>query len=158
MEPQKHNDEKKNSPRQHQDPRPGSERAMTPEPQFLPFYRGVDKFRGQVVLVSGCDSGIGPAVSLAFANEGAHVAIIYLPAEDDDAIATKQLDRIRSLAQNLIDKGIRVNALAPGPIWTPLIPASFGPDEVAEFGTQAPMKRAGRPKEVAGCFTWPAVR
>src|SRR5690606_41331191 len=64
----------------------------------------------------------------------------------------------RSLSQSLIDKGIRVNAVAPGPIWTPLIPASFDEEQVKKFGEQAPMKRAGQPNEVAGAFTWLASK
>ncbi|WED43080.1 SDR family oxidoreductase [Legionella cardiaca] len=60
----------------------------------------------------------------------------------------------RSLSQNLIAKGIRVNAVAPGPVWTPLIPASFTAEEVAEFGTQAPMKRAGQPSEIAPAYVF----
>ena len=55
----------------------------------------------------------------------------------------------RSLSQNLIEKHIRVNAVAPGPIWTPLIPSTFPPEKVATFGQQVPMKRAGQPDEVA---------
>ncbi len=58
----------------------------------------------------------------------------------------------RALASNLCDSGIRVNAVAPGPIWTPLIPASFPADEVAEFGTGTPMGRPGQPNEVASCI------
>jgi NAD(P)-dependent dehydrogenase (short-subunit alcohol dehydrogenase family) len=60
----------------------------------------------------------------------------------------------RSLSQVLMDKGIRVNAVAPGPIWTPLIPASFDAEKVAEHGKSAPMKRAGQPNEVAPCFVF----
>ena len=64
----------------------------------------------------------------------------------------------RSLSQNLAERGIRVNGVAPGPIWTPLIPASFDAKEVAEFGTDTPMKRAGQPCEVATCFVFLASR
>ena len=60
----------------------------------------------------------------------------------------------RSLAKNLAEKEIRVNAVAPGPIWTPLIPSTFTPNEVAEFGTDVPMKRAGEPAEVAPCYVF----
>jgi NAD(P)-dependent dehydrogenase (short-subunit alcohol dehydrogenase family) len=60
----------------------------------------------------------------------------------------------RSLSQALVEKGIRVNAVAPGPIWTPLIPASFQPDRVAKHGSSTPMKRAGQPNEVAPCFVF----
>ncbi len=58
----------------------------------------------------------------------------------------------RSLSSNLTEKGIRVNGVAPGPIWTPLIASTFPKDEVAEFGSDTPMKRAGEPNEVATCF------
>jgi len=55
----------------------------------------------------------------------------------------------RSLSTNLIEKGIRINGVAPGPVWTPLITASFSPEEVAKFGTDSPMKLPAQPKEVA---------
>jgi NAD(P)-dependent dehydrogenase (short-subunit alcohol dehydrogenase family) len=60
----------------------------------------------------------------------------------------------RSLSENLLDKGIRVNAVAPGPIWTPLIPASFDAKKVAKHGSTAPMERAGQPNEVAPAFVF----
>jgi NAD(P)-dependent dehydrogenase (short-subunit alcohol dehydrogenase family) len=60
----------------------------------------------------------------------------------------------RSLSGSLIDRGIRVNAVAPGPIWTPLIPSTFKEEKVAEFGKDTPMKRAGQPEEVANCFVF----
>lgn len=60
----------------------------------------------------------------------------------------------RSMSQALLKRGIRVNAVAPGPIWTPLIPASFDAEKVAEHGESAPMERAGQPNEVAGCFVF----
>jgi NAD(P)-dependent dehydrogenase (short-subunit alcohol dehydrogenase family) len=60
----------------------------------------------------------------------------------------------RSLSGSLVDRGIRVNAVAPGPIWTPLIPASFPADEVAKFGSDVPMGRAGEPEEVAPAYVF----
>ena len=60
----------------------------------------------------------------------------------------------RSLSSQLIEKEINVNAVAPGPIWTPLIPSTFPPDKVADFGKQVPMKRPGQPDEVAPCYVF----
>jgi NAD(P)-dependent dehydrogenase (short-subunit alcohol dehydrogenase family) len=60
----------------------------------------------------------------------------------------------RSLAMNLIKRGIRVNAVAPGPIWTPLIPSTFNADEVAHFGANTPMERPGQPEELAPAYVY----
>jgi NAD(P)-dependent dehydrogenase (short-subunit alcohol dehydrogenase family) len=60
----------------------------------------------------------------------------------------------RSLSQSLVEKGIRVNGVAPGPIWTPLIPSTFPEDKVKSFGAQVPMQRAGQPEEVAPCYVF----
>lgn len=60
----------------------------------------------------------------------------------------------RGLALQQVERGIRVNGVAPGPIWTPLIPASFTEEETAQFGNQVPMKRAGQPIEIAPCFVF----
>jgi NAD(P)-dependent dehydrogenase (short-subunit alcohol dehydrogenase family) len=60
----------------------------------------------------------------------------------------------RSLSQSLVEKGIRVNGVAPGPIWTPLIPSTFPEEKVKSFGSQVPMQRAGQPEEVAPCYVF----
>jgi NAD(P)-dependent dehydrogenase (short-subunit alcohol dehydrogenase family) len=257
---------KHKQPPQHQDRQPGRESAMRPRPDFTPKYPGVGKLKDKVAVITGGDSGIGRAVAVAMAREGADIAILYLE-ETDDAEDTRHLveqegrravlfrgdvgdemfcwesvERInedfgridilvnnaaeqhevddpleldaaqiertfrtnvfsffhmtraclqymqagasiinstsitayrghktlidyaaskgaivsltRSLSQALLDKGIRVNAVAPGPIWTPLIPASFDAEKTARHGESAPMERAGQPNEVAPCYVF----
>jgi NAD(P)-dependent dehydrogenase (short-subunit alcohol dehydrogenase family) len=253
-------------PAQKQDRQPGRETEMRPEPDYEPKFPGCGKLKDKVALITGGDSGIGRAVAVAMAREGAKIAIVYLEehkdaeetvrlvqqegseavkfagdvgdekfCEDtiDDTVKTfgrldilvnnaaeqhevddpleltaEQIERTfrtnvfsfffmvkaalrhmrkgatiinttsitafeghktlldysatkgaivtmtRSLSQVLVPKGIRVNAVAPGPIWTPLIPASFEPDHVAKHGAASPMKRAGQPNEVAPCFVF----
>lgn len=254
-------------PPHHQDEQPGRESEMTPQPKADdPQYRGSGKLQGKVALITGGDSGIGRAVAIAFAKEGADVAIMYLNEHDDakqtkqmveeqgqravaiagdigdesfcqqavqqavdefgkldilvnnaaeqhpqesiEDISAEQLERTfrtnifsmfyltkaalkhlkegsaivnttsvtaykgnqqlidysstkgaivaftRSLSQSLVQKGIRVNGVAPGPIWTPLIPSTFPEDKVANFGKQVPMKRAGQPEEVAPSYVF----
>lgn len=254
-------------PPQHQNAQPGIEQNMNPLPEAeSPVYKPAGKLTGKVAIISGGDSGIGRAVSIAYAKEGADVAVLYLN-EDVDAEETKrqieaegkrcllikgdignpafckqaveqavgglgrldilvnnaaeqhpqdkieqitpeQLERTfrtnvfgmfyltqaamphlqsgaaiintasitayrgsptlldysatkgaivaftRSLSQNVIGQGIRVNAVAPGPIWTPLIPSTFDAQQVAQFGANTPMKRAGQPDELAPAFVY----
>lgn len=257
-------------PAQSQPHQPGHEHRMFPRPEYVrDDYVGAHKLEGKHCLISGADSGIGRAVAVHFAAEGATaIGIVFLPSETKDAERTRdlvegygtravllpgdvtqpafpgsavqafaddshgridvlvnnaaaqwpkeeieqvpfaQLDRTfrtnfysyflftqaalgymgeggsivnttsvtayrgsehlldysatkgaivaftRSLSQALVKKQIRVNGVAPGPIWTPLIPASFDADKVKSFGTDTPMGRAGQPSEVAPCYVF----
>ncbi|BAZ69638.1 short-chain dehydrogenase/reductase SDR [Fischerella sp. NIES-4106] len=260
-------EEKPLQPPQQQAQQPGIESEMTPKPQADDRqYQGSGKLKNKVALITGGDSGIGRAVAIAFAKEGADVAIAYLNEHDDaketkhlveaqgrkaftisgdigdenfcqqaiqqtvdefgkldilvnnaaeqhpqksiEDISKEQLERTfrtnifsmffltkaalkylkegssiinstsvtaykgspelldysstkgaivaftRSLSQNLVEKGIRVNAVAPGPIWTPLIPSTFPEEKVANFGKQVPMQRAGQPEEIAPSYVF----
>jgi NAD(P)-dependent dehydrogenase (short-subunit alcohol dehydrogenase family) len=265
--PQKQQEQEKQRPPQHQEQQPGMEYKLRPRPRADDAnYRGSGKLENKVALITGGDSGIGRAVAIHFAKEGADVAVVYLN-EHKDAKETKslveklgrnclliagdiaeeefcrnavqqtvdQLERLdilvnnaavqypqesitditaeqlqktfatnifsmfylvkaamphlkegsaiinttsvtsyrgspqlidyastkgsivsftRSLAHALVEKGIRVNAVAPGPIWTPLIAASFPPEKVAKFGSDVPMGRAGEPEEVAPSYVF----
>lgn len=254
-------------PPQHQDHQPGSEQPMQPRPaSSAENYVGSGKLQDKVALITGGDSGIGKAVAIAFAKEGAHVAIAYFNEHDDaqetrqkiidcgrecitlagdigdpafcehivrdtvakfgrldivvnnaaeqhqqgsiEDISVEQLERTfrtnifsmfyvvkaamphlkqgariinttsvtayrgtnhlldygstkgaivaftRSLSLQLVKRGIHVNAVAPGPIWTPLIPASFTDEQVAKFGQDVPLERPGQPDEVAPSYVF----
>ena len=65
---------------------------------------------------------------------------------------------VRALARSLVERGIRVNGVAPGPVWTPLLPASFDAEKVEDFGTQTPMNRIGQPEEIAPAYVYLAAR
>jgi NAD(P)-dependent dehydrogenase (short-subunit alcohol dehydrogenase family) len=253
-------------PAQTQDHQPGRESEMRPRPDYHPRFPGAGRLKDKVALITGGDSGIGRAVAVAMAREGALIAIVNLDEHKDAdetleavkkegsrgikfagdvgdekfcqdvvertvkefgkldilvnnaaeqheveeplEIDTSQLERTfrtnvfgyfymakaalrhiksggaivnstsvtaykghktlidyastkgaivaftRSLSEAVIEKGIRVNAVAPGPIWTPLIPASFDAQHVAKHGEASPMGRAGQPNEVAPCYVF----
>ena len=254
-------------PAQHQR-KPGKESELTPRPRYeAPLYIGAGKLKEKVALITGGDSGIGRAVAVLFAREGADVAFTFLKQEKQDANETKRaveaegrraypmmgdvtdpevcrefveqtveqfgkLDILvnnaafqqhqkgleeltekqwdqtfktniygyyymtkaalphleegsaivntgsitglegskelldysatkgaihaftKSLAQNLVERGIRVNCVAPGPVWTPLNPADKKPEDVAEFGADTPLKRPAQPEEIAPAFVF----
>src|SRR5436190_730603 len=136
---------KKQTPNK-QNRQPGIEAEMDPRPEYIkPGYIGSDKLKDKVALITGGDSGIGRAVSVHFANE----ALEYMHPGDCiinttsvtayrsspslvDYSSTKGAitSFTRSLATNIVDKKIRVNAVAPGPVWTPLIVATFDEEKI----------------------------
>ncbi len=220
--------EKKLQPPQHQRQQPGREHKMRPRPRAEDEkHRGSGKLQDKVAIITGGDSGIGRAVAIAFAKEGADVSVVYQtvkefgridilvnnaaeqhPQDSIEEISEKQLERTfrtnifsfffmvkaamkhlkkgaaiinttsvtaykgsahlldysstkgaitsftRSLSQTLADRCIRVNGVAPGPVWTPLIPSTFPAKEVATFGSDVPLGRAGQPEEIAPSYVF----
>ena len=259
--------EKKLQPPQHQRQQPGREHKMRPRPRAEDEkHRGSGKLQDKVAIITGGDSGIGRAVAIAFAKEGADVSVVYLqerkdanetrrlveehgrkclliegdvgqedfcrkaidqtvkefgridilvnnaaeqhPQDSIEEISEKQLERTfrtnifsfffmvkaamkhlkegaaiinttsvtaykgsahlldysstkgaitsftRSLSQTLADRCIRVNGVAPGPVWTPLIPSTFPAKEVATFGSDVPLGRPGQPEEIAPSYVF----
>ena len=188
---------------------PGSDAEMTPQADHgETSYRGLGRLDGRVALITGGDSGIGRAVAIAFAREGADVAISYLAEEEADAAETRQwvedagrravtlpgdiqdeshcqrlvetvlskrgrLDVLvnpnllpyaatkgaivnftKGLSQLAMKQGVRVNAVAPGPVWTPLIPSTMPEDKVKQFGADTSFGRAAQPVELAPLFVF----
>jgi len=148
--------------------KPGIEARMKLRPKYqAPRYRAAARLEGKVALITGGDSGIGRAVAVLYAREGADVAIACLPAERVDAKETQRVIEAlgrrcalhtltKSLAKMLADRGIRVNCVAPGPVWTPLNLADTGhpPERVATFGKKTPLKRPAQPEELAPAYVF----
>ncbi|NWL89806.1 NAD(P)-dependent oxidoreductase [Paenibacillus sp. 79R4] len=254
-------------PPQHQNQQPGLEHKMKPLPDYEGPYKAAGKLMNKVALITGADSGIGRAVAVAYAKEGADIAVVYLsehedaaktkreveqegrkcllipgdignesfakqavqqtveqlggldilvnnageqhPQQDIAAITSQQLEKTfrtnvfgmfyltqaalphmkkgsaiintasitayrgnptlidysaskgaivsftRALSMNIVGKtGVRVNAVAPGPIWTPLIPSTFDEQQVSKFGGDTPMQRPGQPEELAPAYVY----
>lgn len=160
-------------PGQHQS-KPGHESELDPQPRYqAPGYQGSNKLKGKIALITGADSGIGRAVAVLYAREGADVAIAYLN-EHEDAESLEDLSdaRIQETLQtniagylymaraalaNLVPRGMRVNAVAPGPVWTPLNPADRPASKIKSFGSQTDMGRPAQPEELSPAYVFLAA-
>lgn len=142
--------------------KPGNEHDLELAPRFLaPDYHGSGKLEGRVAIITGGDSGIGRAVAVLYAREGADVAIVYL-SEHEDARRTQERVEAEGRACLLIPGDVKRSgfcnkAVAPGPVWTPLNPADRPAGEVAEFGARNPMHRPAQPEEISPAFVFLAA-
>ena len=136
---------------------PGLESEMTPHADHSEkSYRGSGRLQGKVAVITGADSGISRAVAIAFAREGADVVMSYL---NEDAATIKQLveeagRQAVTGSQQAIQRGIRVNAVAPSPVWTPLIPSTMSAEQVKDFGKSTPVGRVAQPAELAPAYVF----
>jgi NAD(P)-dependent dehydrogenase (short-subunit alcohol dehydrogenase family) len=146
-------------PEQQQEP-PGTEREIHPVPDHgEKSYRGSGRLAGKAAVITGADSGMGKA---AIPHMPAGSSIIGTTSVNSDMPAPQLLpydvtkagvaNFIAGLAQMLGEQGIRANSVAPGPIWTPLIPATMPPDQVTNFGQRVPLGHPGQPAEVAPVY------
>src|SRR5947209_876703 len=155
---------------------PGSERDMSPRPDYgEETYRGLGRLKGRIAVVTGADSGIGRAFRVNieamfhlvrhalphFEKGGAIVNSASIQAYNPNAsildyAATKGaiVTFTKGLAQHLIERGIRVNCVAPGPVWTPLVAQSFDREKLKDFGKKYPMERPAQPAELAPAYVF----
>src|SRR5207237_101678 len=162
-------------PPQHQ-PKPGTESELQPRPEYeAPLYKGSGKLEGKVAIVTGGDSGIGRAVAVLYAREGADVAIVF-DKSTGDAEETKRAvekegrrclliqgdvsqsafcrEAVGRTVRELGRLAVLVNCVAPGPVWTPLNASDKPAKEVAKFGQGVPFKRPAQPEEIAPAFVF----
>ena len=123
-----------------------------------PYYRGSDKLKNRVAIVTGADSGIGRSVCLLFAREGADIAALYL-SEQQDAENTQRAIEAEGRQCLLIAGDVRKRAFcrrgsAAHPVWTPLNPSDKVAGKVALFGSDTPMKRPAQPEEIAPAYVF----